>query len=144
MNNAGYNCIYIYIYTTVRKNCITSLLYVAVNRLGFPSRNGSSGWERSKACICVFSSTDNTKAFSEGFTYNPTLFSIFSSNSGSVLFTHQYSTLWGLRLWDFNIPCTVLWLMPSSLAILRWLQLEYPPFGFEQALLITRALSASV
>jgi hypothetical protein len=28
--------------------------------------------------------------------------------------------------------------MPSSLAILRWLQLEYPPFGFEHALFITR------
>ncbi len=103
---------------------VPCLLHLAVNHLGFPSHKGSSDCERSKVCICVFSLIENIKAFSGEFIYNPTTFSISPSNSGSVLFPHQYSTLWGLRSWDFNIPCTVIWLMPSSLAILRWLQLE--------------------
>jgi hypothetical protein len=40
---------------------------------------GSSGWVRSRAWICVFSSTQSTIALSGGFRYRPTMSRTFLS-----------------------------------------------------------------
>jgi hypothetical protein len=45
---------------------------VVVRRSGMPGIIGSTGWERSSAWICDFSSTDSTTAPSGGSKYRPT------------------------------------------------------------------------
>jgi len=49
-----------------------------------PASIGSTGWERSSACICDFSSTHNTTAFSGGLWYKPTTSTTLSTNIGSL------------------------------------------------------------
>ena len=45
--------------------------------------SGSTGWVRSRACTCVFSSTDSTTALPGGDRYKPTTSATFSTNAGS-------------------------------------------------------------
>ena len=46
---------------------------------------GSTGWDRSRAWTCVFSSTHSTTARSGGLWYRPATSMTFSTNGGSVL-----------------------------------------------------------
>jgi hypothetical protein len=59
-----------------------------------PGIIGSTGWDRSKACTCVFSSTHSTTARSGGLWYRPTTSTTFSTKSGSVDSLNE-SVRWG-------------------------------------------------
>src|SRR5713226_4924858 len=69
----------------------------------------------------VFSSTHNTKAFSGGFKYRPTMSSSLASKLGSGLKV-KVRTRWGRNPEATNISCTVLEGKPNSCARFRTLQ----------------------
>ena len=52
---------------------------------------GSSGWVRSSAWTCVFSSIESTTAPPGGSRYSPTMSATLSANAGSLL--------------TLNVPC---------------------------------------
>src|SRR5512143_1923226 len=67
-----------------------------------PGIIGSTGWERSRAWIWLFSSTHSTTALSGGLWYSPTTSTTFSTNSGSVDSLNP-SLRWGCRPKSFQI-----------------------------------------
>ena len=82
------------------------------------------GWVGSKAWICVFSSTDSTKALSCGFKYKPTTSKTFSAKSGSLLILNVFRR-WGFRSAAYQICCTCQQVTPACFAIswmLQWVK----------------------
>ena len=61
-----------------------ALVVVAANRSACPGRIGKRGWERSRAWIWLFSSTQRTRARSGGAKYRPTMSRTFSTKKGSL------------------------------------------------------------
>src|ERR1700691_1654223 len=57
---------------------------VVATRSGIPGIIGSTGWERSRACMPLFSSTHSTTAFSGGLWYRPTTSTTLCTNNGSL------------------------------------------------------------
>ena len=72
---------------------------------------------RSRAWICVFSSTQSTTARSGGFMYRPTMSRTLSMNSGSVDSLKVW-TMW-LEAEARQIRVTADWDMPAALAMAR-------------------------
>ena len=59
-------------------------LVVVAAPLRLPGRIGKRGWERSRAWIWLFSSTQRTRARSGGAKYRPTMSRTFSTKKGSL------------------------------------------------------------
>src|SRR6201986_3765083 len=81
-----------------------------------PGIIGSTGWDRSRAWIWLFSSPHSTTAFSGGLWYRPTTSTTFSTKNGSAD-RQKESCRWGLRPDFFQIRPTVDLLSPVQAAI---------------------------
>src|ERR1700678_3652263 len=107
-----------------------------------PGIIGSTGWDRSRAWICDFSSTHSTTAFCGGLWYRPTTSTTFSTNSGSLEILNP-SLRCGLRANLRQIRPIVDLDRPDLLAMEARDQCVTPPSGFSSSVLTTTSSTLS-